>query len=82
MVQVTPDVTLKSVTPLNNLLLNSYFQNPTVGLHVLYVINIYANFHAYRVKFTIRSLNSSFKCYFKLQKLEFKQLIDNMPINL
>ena len=82
LVQVTPDVTLKNVTPPNNLLLNSYSQNPTVGLHVLYVLNIHANFHANRVKFTIWSLNSSFKRYFKLQKLEFKQLIDDMPINL
>ena len=29
-VQVTPGVTLSNVTPPNNLLLNSYFENPTV----------------------------------------------------
>ena len=44
-VQVTPDVTLNNVTPLNNLLLNSYFENPTVELHVLYVRNIHTKFH-------------------------------------
>ena len=37
---------LLNVTPTNNLLLNSYFENPTVGLHVLYVLNMHDNFHA------------------------------------
>ena len=37
---------LLNVTPTNNLLLNSYFENPTVELHVLYVLNMHANFHA------------------------------------
>ena len=32
--------------------------------------------------FTIQSINSYFIQYFKLQKLEFKQLIDDMAINL
>ena len=41
-VQVTIGVILSSVTPLNNLLLNSYFGNLTVGLHVLYVFNMHA----------------------------------------
>ena len=48
-IQVTLDVTLKNVTPTNNLLLNSYFENPTVGSHFLYVFNMHANFHANRV---------------------------------
>ena len=29
-----------------NLLLNSYFENPTIELHILYVLNIHAKFHA------------------------------------
>ena len=45
-VQVTPDITIKNITPPNNLLLNSYFENLTVRLHVLYVPNMYANFIA------------------------------------
>ena len=45
-VQVTPNVTLKNVTPSNNLLLNAYFENPTVGLHVPYGVNLHTNFHA------------------------------------
>ena len=42
-VQVTFDVTLKNVTPTNNLLLNSNFENPTVGSHFIYVLNMHAN---------------------------------------
>ena len=45
-VQGTSSVTLSNVTPPNNLLLNSYFENPTVELHVLYVLNMHTNFHA------------------------------------
>ena len=32
--------------------------------------------------FTIRFINPSLMYYFKLQKFEFKQLIDDMTINL
>ena len=44
-VQVTPGITLSNITPSNNLLLNLYFENPTVELHILYVFNMHANFH-------------------------------------
>ena len=37
-VQVTPSVTLSNVTPTNNLLLNSYFENFTIRLYILYVL--------------------------------------------
>ena len=45
-VQVTLDVTLKNVKLTHNILLNSYFENPTVGSHFLYVLNMHANFYA------------------------------------
>ena len=45
LVQVKSSVALSNVTPLNNLLLNLYFENFTVELHVLYVLNMHANFH-------------------------------------
>ena len=45
-VQVTLDITLKNVTLTDNLLLNSYFENPTIGSHFLYVLNMHANSHA------------------------------------
>ena len=40
------------------------------------------NIQANQLLFTIRSINTSFMYYFKLQKLEFEQLIDDMTINL
>ena len=45
-IQVTPGVILSNVTPLNNLLLNSYFENLTIALHVLYGLNMLVNFYA------------------------------------
>ena len=51
--------------------MNLYFENFTIGLHILYVLNMHANFHINQILFTIQSINSSFMHYFKLQKLEF-----------
>ena len=48
-VQIIFGITLSNVTPTNNLLLNSYFENPTIELHILYVLNMYTNFHANRM---------------------------------
>ena len=81
-VQITPSVTLSNVTPPNNLLSNSYFKNSTIELYVLSVLNIHTNIHVNQLLFTIRSINSSFIRYFKLQKFEFKQLIDKMTIDI
>ena len=81
-VQVTSSVTLINVTPSNNLLMNLYFDNSIVGLHILFILNMHANFHTYQMLFIIRSINSSFMHYFKLYKFEFIQLIDDMTINL
>ena len=68
--QVTHDVTLSNITPLNNLLMNIYFKNSTAGLHVLYIyiyiLNMRANFHTNKILFSIRSISSSFIYYFKL----------------
>ena len=66
----------------NNLLLNSYFGNLTIGLHVLYIFNMLANFHANRILLTISFINTFFIYNFKLQKLEFKQLIDDIAIDI
>ena len=63
-VQVTIGVILSSVTPFNNLLLNSYFGNLSVGLHVLYVFNMHANFYTNRMLFTISSINTFFYVLF------------------
>jgi len=44
-VGLTLDVTLNNVTPPNNLLLNSYFDNFTVELLILYVLNMQTKFN-------------------------------------
>ena len=59
-----------------------YIENPSVELHVLYVLNIHTNFHINQLFFTIQSINSYFIHYFKLQNLEFQQLINNMVIDI
>ena len=81
-VKVISSVTLSNVTPLNILLLNSYFENLTIGLHVLYVFNLHVNFYTSQMLFTIQSINSYFMQYFNLRKLEFKQFMDDITINL
>ena len=62
--------------------MNFYFENSIIGLHVLYILNMHANFHTNQMLFTIQFINSSFMHYLKLQKLEFIQLIDDMTIDL
>ena len=48
-----------------------------IGLYVLYIFNMHNNIHVNKLLFTTRSINSYSIHYFKLQKYEFKQLIDN-----
>ena len=71
-VHVIFSVTLSNVTSTNNLLYNLYFENLTIELHILYVLNIHVNFYVNWMLFTIQSINSYFMHYFKLQKFEFK----------
>ena len=80
-IQVTHSITLSNITSPSNFLMNLYFENFTVGLHVLYVLNIHANFHTNWMLFTIQFHKLSFYALFKLQKLEFIQLTDDMAIN-
>ena len=58
-VQVTHVITLNNFTQL-------YFENLIVGLYVLYILNMYTNFHINHMLFNIRSINSYFIHYFKL----------------
>ena len=44
-VQIILGVTLSNVTPSNNLLLNSYFENFIIELYILYVFDMHANFY-------------------------------------
>ena len=52
-VQVTSGIILSNVTPLNNLLLNYLFENLTVELYVLYILNMHTHFDINRMLFTI-----------------------------
>ena len=52
-VKVTSGVTLSNVTQFNKLLLNSYLVNLIIGLHVLYVFNLHANFYTNQMLLTI-----------------------------
>ena len=51
--RVTLNVTLNNVTLSNNLLLVSYFEIFIIRLHILYVLNIHANFHINQILFII-----------------------------
>ena len=65
-IKVTFNIILSNVTLPNNLLMNLYFENFIVGLHILYVLNMHAKFYTNQMLFIIRSINSSFIHYFKL----------------
>ena len=43
--QVIHSVILNNIKLPDNLLLTSYFENSTIRLYVLYVLNMYTNFH-------------------------------------
>ena len=65
-VQVTSSVTINNITLLNNLLLNLYFENLTVGLLGLYILNIYAKFYENQMLIIIQFIISFSMYYFKL----------------
>ena len=43
-VQVTLDIAFANVTPLNNFLLDEYFQNLTIGLCYLFMLSMLAKY--------------------------------------
>ena len=47
-----------------------YFENLTIELHDLYILNTYVKFHSNRILFTIRSINLFFMNNFRLQNLK------------
>ena len=65
-IKVTFDIILSNVTLPNNLLMNLYFENFIVRLHILYVLSMNTKFHTNQMLFIICSINSSFIYYFKL----------------
>ena len=80
--KVSPGLILSNITLSNNLLLNSYFKNSAIELHVVYFLSMHTNIRVNQLLFTIQTIYSYFMHYFKLQKFKFKQLIDNMTIDI
>ena len=70
-IQVAPDITLINVTSLINFLLNSYFENPTVKLYVLYILNMHAMVGLHLYAFLTHS--NLLKTNFSLQKKKKKK---------
>ena len=63
LIQITLDVTLSDITPLNNLLLDANFDKFTVGLHYIHILSMLAKFHGGQrliVMLSINCLNSNF----------------------
>ena len=57
-----------TLTKKNNIFI--YFENPTVGVSVLHVLNMYIKFYVNQMLFTIRFINLFLMHNFRLQKLE------------
>ena len=57
-------------TPTNKINMITYYENLTVELHILYVLNTYIKFCTNLMLFTIWSINLFFMHNFRLQKLE------------
>ena len=51
------------------------FENLIVKFHVLYVLNMYINFHSNKMLFTIWLINLFFIHNFRLQKLEILRFV-------
>ena len=62
----------------------TYFENLTIGLHILSILNTNVKFYINQILFTIRFLNLFFIHNFIVKKkksLKFKHFIDDIAIN-
>ena len=59
-----------AITLTKKINMTTYFENLTIGLLVLYILNTNIIFHANWMLSTIRSINLFFTHNFKLQKLK------------
>ena len=62
--------------------MTTYFENLTIRLYILYIINTYIKFYVNQVLFTIRFINFFLCIILYYINLKFKYLIDNMAIDL
>ena len=67
---------------LNKINITTYFVNLTIELHILYTLNAHIKFYVNRILFTIWFMSLYFMYNFKLQKLEIKQFINDIAIDL
>ena len=58
-----------------NKIITVIFENLIVEFHVLYVLNMYINFHSNKMLFTIWLINLFFIHNFRLQKLEILRFV-------
>ena len=59
-----------TTTPTKKINMVVYFNNLTIELHVLYVLNTHTKFHVNWILFTIQSINLFFMHNFRLQNFE------------
>ena len=78
---VTLSVTLSNVTSPTKIL-NWYFENLIIGLHVLYIFNTNAKFCFNQMLFTIQFINSYLCIILKYKHLKFKRLIVEIVTDL
>ena len=57
------------------------FENLTVILHVLYILNTQVKFRSNRILFTIQSINIFFKLNVLPKNFKFKHVIDDITID-
>ena len=58
-----------------------YFENLIIALQVLYIFKKHVKFHVNQMLFNTRSINLFFYVHFRLQKLKFKYLVDEIAID-
>ena len=62
--------------------MTTFFENLTIELHVLYILNTHVKFCVNWMLFTISSINLFLYIILNYKNLKFKYLIDDIAINL
>ena len=62
--------------------MTTYFENLTIELHVLYILNTHVKFLVNWMLFTISSINLFLYIILNYKNLKFKYLIDDIAIDI
>ena len=62
--------------------MTTYFENLTIELHVLYILNTHVKFCVNWMLFTISSINLFLYIILNYKNLKFKYLIDDIDIDI